>query len=296
MLPVLRALLVERSVTRAGEAVGLSQPATSAALARLRRRFGDELLVRVGREYELTPFATTLLTRLETASVALQRLFGDDFDPGTTTRAYSVVASDYAVAMLGEEVNKVMAVEGRGRASIDLRQLTADALSDVDGLMRHHDAVLLPRETLRGYPGVEVLRDRWVCIVAASNDAVGPQLTLDDLACLPLVAPYSDDPLHFAPLRELRRLGVEPRVDVITDSFMTVPFLVAASDRVAFLHERLARLLAPVVPIRILPSPVDIGGLSLAMRWHPALTDDPAHRWFRQLVSVGAERAMQADS
>lgn len=113
-LPVLRALLVERNVTRAGESVGLSQPATSAVLARLRRRFGDQLLIRVGRDYELTPLAAGLLSRIESATEALERVFGDDFDPATTNRQFSLALSDYTVAILFEELNRILAEEAPG--------------------------------------------------------------------------------------------------------------------------------------------------------------------------------------
>jgi hypothetical protein len=67
----------------------------------------------------------------------------------------------------------------------------------------------------------------------------------------------------------MRRLGLEPQVKVVTDSFLVVPFLVAGSRRIAFLQERLARRLAPVTPIRVLPSPIDIGGVALRLWWAP---------------------------
>jgi DNA-binding transcriptional LysR family regulator len=76
----------------------------------------------------------------------------------------------------------------------------------------------------------------------------------------------------------------------VTDSFLSVPFLLAGSNRVAFLQERLARRLAPVAPVRILPSPVDIGPLNLSLRWHPTMSDDPGHRWFRDALGRAAER------
>ena len=75
LLLSLRALLVERNVTRAAAALGLSQPAVSAALARLRRHFGDELLVRVGNRYELTPLALRLVDRAESAVAGIERVF-----------------------------------------------------------------------------------------------------------------------------------------------------------------------------------------------------------------------------
>jgi DNA-binding transcriptional LysR family regulator len=289
-LPVLRALLVERSVTRAGETVGLSQPATSAVLARLRRRFGDDLLVRVGREYELTPLATSLLSRLETAAEALERLFGDEFDPATTTRRFTLAVSDYLIAVLFEDLNRILATEAPG-AGLDIQQLTAATHLDADALLRHADGAVLPHELVQGYPGQPLLDDRWVGLVAETNTAVGTELTLENMATLPWVSQLSrSDPAGaIPPLRRLRALGIDPRMEVFTDSFVTVPFLVAGSNRVAFLQERLARRLAPLAAVRILPSPVDVS-VTLTLRWYHTLTDDPGHRWFRGVLQRAARQ------
>ncbi|MGW0193931.1 LysR family transcriptional regulator [Nonomuraea sp. NPDC003201] len=289
-LPVLRALLVERNVTRAGETLGLSQPATSAVLARLRRRFGDELLVRVGRDYELTPLAAGLLSRIEAATEALERVFGQEFDPATTTRQFTLAISDYTVAVLFEELNRILAEEAPG-AGLDLRPLTTISHFDADALIRNTDGVVLPHELVQGYPGQILLRDQWVCVVADTNTSVGSELTVSELAALPWVSQYTHSgPADFPALRHLRSHGMEPHVEVVTDSFLSVPFLVAGSNRIAFLQERLAKRLAPVAPIRILRSPVDVGPLNLSLRWHPTVTDEPGHRWFRGVLMRAAER------
>lgn len=289
-LPVLRALLVERNVTRAGESLGLSQPATSAVLARLRRRFGDELLVRVGRDYELTPLAAGLLSRIEAAADALERVFGQEFDPATTTRQFTLAISDYTVAVLFEELNRVLAEEAPG-AGLDLRPLTTLSHFDADALIRNTDVVVVPHELVQDYPSQSLLRDHWVCVVAETNASVGSELTLTELAALPWVSQYThSEPAVFPALRQLRSYGMEPHVEVVTDSFLSVPFLVAGSNRIAFLQERLARRLAPVAPIRILRSPVDVGPLNLSLRWHPTVTDEPGHRWFRGVLMRAAER------
>ena len=280
-LPVLRALLHERNVTRAGEAVGLSQPATSAVLARLRRRFGDQLLIRVGREYQLTPLATSLLARLDVAVDALDRLFGDEFDPATSAREFTLVASDYVFVVLGEVLNRVLAEEAPG-VSLDLRQLTAQTGLDLDATLRQVDGVVMPHEVVQGYPGEVLLRDRWVCLVAATNTLVGAELTVEDLARLPWVTQYNRlMPSSMPALRQLRALGIEPQVGVVVEGFQSVPFLVAGSNRVAFLQERLARRFEGVAPVRVLASPVDVGELTLSIRWHPSATDDPGHQWLR---------------
>jgi hypothetical protein len=128
-LPVLRALLVERNVTRAGESLGLSQPATSAVLARLRRRFGDQLLIRVGRDYELTPLAASLLSRIESATEALERVFGDDFDPATTNRQFSLALS----RPRGEAQHRAFCPR-LGRGQSDGRVCNSSRICATDGL------------------------------------------------------------------------------------------------------------------------------------------------------------------
>ena len=103
LVVVLHALLTERNVTRAGERIGLSQPAASAALARLRRHFDDELLARKGSGYELTALGSVLLDRSEAACGMLELVFGSRprFDPEREDREFVILASDYAVAVFG---------------------------------------------------------------------------------------------------------------------------------------------------------------------------------------------------
>ena len=102
LLVALRAMLEEANVTRAGERIGMAQPAMSTALARLRRHYRDDLLVRVGRDYELTPFARSLLPVVEQTMPLIEQALAlsDDFDPATSTRAFSITMSDYAFSVL----------------------------------------------------------------------------------------------------------------------------------------------------------------------------------------------------
>src|SRR5580700_11666322 len=102
LLVVLGALLEERNLARAGERISMSQPAMSAALSRLRKHFDDELLVRAGRGYVLTPMAERTLPLVQQAirqaEVALE--VPPDFDPATSRRQISISISDYAMTML----------------------------------------------------------------------------------------------------------------------------------------------------------------------------------------------------
>ena len=120
LLPSLQALLELRNVSRAAERMHLSQPAMSAALGRLRRHFNDELLVRAGRGYELTPFAQALAPRVERALTDVQDAMQlrSEFDPASSDRRFVLAASDYVTGVLIRHLRALIAVEAPG-VSVD---------------------------------------------------------------------------------------------------------------------------------------------------------------------------------
>src|SRR3954451_17505758 len=143
LLP-LKVLLEEGNVTRAGQRRELSQPAMSAALARLRRRLDEGLLVRAGRDYELTPFARELLPEVQHAL----RLMGaalhlaEEFDPSTSSRTFRLAMSDYAIAGVHEPLIRL--VEGEApRIRLRIEPLAADA-RDSDRVLIEFDALVAP--------------------------------------------------------------------------------------------------------------------------------------------------------
>ncbi|WP_062646342.1 LysR family transcriptional regulator [Streptomyces maremycinicus] len=285
----LRALLEERNVTRAGQRIGLSQPAMSAALARLRRHFDDELLSRVGGQYELTALGRALLDRTATACDLLERVFSSraEFVPGSEEHEFTLLSSDYAVAVFGAELARRVHAEAPGvqlrfqRPPTEVTEETAALLSTADGL-------LMPHGVISGFPTVELFTDGWAFLVADTNDEVGDRLTMDDLARLPWVT-YQRT--YDAPAaRQLSMLGIEPRVEVSVDSFQVLPFLVAGTRRIALVQQRLAEQLRGVAAVRVLAAPYEVVPLQEALWWHPVHTHDAAHMWLRETAArVGAE-------
>lgn len=287
-VPVLRALLQERSVTRAADVVGLTQPAVSHALARLRRRLGDDLLVRVGREYQLTALGQSLLDRAESVYDALERLFGQDFDPASSTRRFTLVQSDYTMVLLAEPLTRILRAEAPD-VRLSFQQLTASVGTEFQDLLRQSDGVVVPPGYIRGQPSTKLLVDHWVCVVARDNPHVGDSVTMDDLARLPWVASYDQSIVSAAaPLRHMRSLGVEPQVEVSVEGFLAVPALVVGTDRVAFMHEKLVRRIGDPRGIRILPSPLPDNDHIVALYWDASATNDPGHRWFRDVLRRSA--------
>jgi DNA-binding transcriptional LysR family regulator len=295
LLVALHALLEERNVTRAGVRIGLSQPAMSAALGRLRRHFHDDLLVRVGNSYELTPMASGLLDPTTVACASIERVFAaqPDFQPATADRTFSVVLSDYALAVLGGALSLALR-ERAPNVRLDLLQLTPAAVDDSVHTLRTADALLLPHGFLRDHPAIDLYRDRWVCVAWTGNTAVGAELTMEHLAKLPWVVSYHRPNAFTYAARQLSALGIEPRIDLVVENFMALPLLVVGTDRLALIQERLARLWGSSADIRVLPCPYDAVPIVEAMWWHPMHTRDAGHAWLRELFADAGRDISQA--
>lgn len=286
LLVALNALLEERNVTRAGQRIGLSQPAMSAALARLRRHFHDDLLVRVANAYELTPMAGGLVDATAVACTAVERVFNarPAFQPATSERSFTVVLSDYALAVLGNGLS-VALQDSAPKVRLDLLQFTAAAADDCVHTLRTADALLLPHGVLRDYPGLDLYRDTWVCIAWQGNTAIDGDLTLDHMAKLPWIVTYQRPTAATHPVRQLNALGIEPRIDLVVENFLSLPLLISGTDRLALIQERLARRLAGFADIRIMSCPYEPTPIVEAMWWHPMHQRDAGHTWLRELFA-----------
>ena len=291
LLPTLDALLRERNVTRAAERLGLSQPAVSAALGRLRRHFGDELLHRTGNQYELTPLAQQLRAPTELALAGVHRVFdaSPQFEPASSDRTFRLMMSDYATAVLGERLVRRLA-DVAPHIRLALRQTEPEFVDNAAENLRTVDGVVLPHGFLTDTPVTDLFDDTWVCVVSPDNDQVGDELTMVDVAALPWVVMW-DLPTAFAPAaRQLSMLGIEPRVEITADSFLALPFLVAGTRRIAVLQARLAHRLAATAGVRLLPCPWDAVPVKEGFWWHPSHRRDPAHEWLRRtLQQLGRE-------
>ena len=174
LLVSLDALLEQRSVTRAAQQLGLSQPALSASLARLRRHFGDELLSRVGNAYRLTPLAGQLKPRVRLALDGVERVFSaqPDFDPAESTREFSVLVSDYGCAVLGDTLAQLLGEEAPS-ARLRLAHNTPGAVDQAQQTLLSTDLLVLPHGFVTDLPHADLHRDRWVLVVSADNAGVG---------------------------------------------------------------------------------------------------------------------------
>jgi DNA-binding transcriptional LysR family regulator len=298
LLVTLRELLRERNVTRAAERLGVSQPAASAALARRRRHFGDELLVRDKGEYVLTALAAQLAEQADGVCTAAERLFAasTQFDPATSEREFTLVMADYTIGVIGEQLSQQLHAAAP-RVRLHIRLVRESLVSEYSGTIRLIDGMVAPPThgfALPNTRSAELFRDRWVCLVSADNPALAEGvLRLEDLARLPWVAPYyRDQPAGAAaPItRQFAMLGIQPPVAVRVESYLTVPHFVAGTDRVALIQERLASRLADRMDLRVVECPAEPEPVVEALWWHRQYEDDIAHSWLRRQIIEVARR------
>lgn len=288
LLTSLNALLEERSVSRAAVRLGLSQPTLSTALSRLRNHFGDELLARTGNAYRLTPLAEELLESTGHALSWTDRVFDTRpaFAPEAAEREFTLVMSDAQLPMFGRALAGLISREAPG-VRLRFEHSTARMIQPGLEWLRGIDALVLPQGILADAPSLDLYRDRWVC-VATSSRGTGP-LTLEEMAERPWVTPYHPRMPVLSVLHRMRQSGIEPRAVISTEDFLAVPHLVAGTDRLGLMPERVATLAVATDDLCVVDAPFEMGLLVEAMWWHPMHERDPGHRWLRQVAVRAAQ-------
>ena len=289
LLAVLGALLEERNVTRAGAKLSLSQPTMSGALARLRQHFGDELLVRSGREYRLTPAAARLLPTVREALDQVERTLSapPEFDPATSMRRFSIAISGQSLLALSGALRRVRELAPRVR--LDTWPITTALMETNRRGLLGYDLLIAPAGFRPdGEPEV-VLRDRLAYVADPANPRLRDgRLTVEDLAALPHAAAR----LPQAELAgaALERLGATPNVVLTTGGWLPLPFLIAGTDLVAAIPERFARRVSGAAGVTVTEPPFGTIELVEAAWWHPMRATDPALSWLRTIIREAADR------
>jgi DNA-binding transcriptional LysR family regulator len=287
LILALHALLEERNLTHAGNRLTVSQPAMSGALARLRRHFDDELLVRTGGDYELTPLATKLKPIVAEAVAGAEAVFGHDpgFDPRSARRTFSISLSEYAMTVLAAPLVRLLAAKAP-HTNIELTPIPTNG-DDLALHLLRRDIILGP--TGFGIPGRRqpVFSDRFVCVVSASNPRLKQgALSLTDLQEMPhAVARFGQGRSTFTPDEvALHQAGIERDVRVVVPSLHTLPTAVAGTDLCAFIPLRFTQRCAAMLDLVVAQTPVPLIALVEAAHWHPSRANDPALSWFRNVL------------
>jgi DNA-binding transcriptional LysR family regulator len=284
LLVALAALLDERHVSRAADRIGLSQPATSRALQRLRRTLDDELLVRTRDGYQLTPRAERIHRELASILPRLEVLFGTEgFDPATATDTFRLMGTDFATTVIGPGLAHRLSNEAPG-TSIAFRQWHDGVFEDVShGLVDLAFAAVSVDPTLRS----ELLfEERFVCLMADTNPLADREtLSLDDFLAAAHIVVNVLQGEQSAIDRRLTELGQHRTATLAVPYHSAAVLAVPGTPLVATLPERLVSTLESP-HLKVVKAPAEVEPMPYLMTWHPRLDDDPAQRWLRDLVRV----------
>jgi DNA-binding transcriptional LysR family regulator len=298
LLRVLDALLTEPQVSAAARRLNLSQPATSAALLRLRNALADPLLVRVGNQMALTRLAEALRPKVRRLVAEIELTLGapPDFDPATSERALRIAANDHAVvAVVSPLLQRLRRIAPRMRTEVlpfedDFERRLAEG---------NYDVAVRDRWSMRTWRSLETLfNEDYVCIARSDHPRLSRKPTLKEFLAEGhvLIAPSGGVPGVVD--KALERQNYQRRVAVTLPHFLAAPAIVATTDYVMTIARRIALQAARTYKLSVFPPPVRLTGFDVVMAWHPRGEGDAATAWLRDQIrqtsrqlAVGVARA-----
>lgn len=289
LLLAIDALLQEGSVTQAAMRLGISTPAMSHTLARIRDMLGDPLLVRAGRRMVLTPRAEELRPRVRSlVEEATQVLLATTpFEPATLQREFLVYATDQFVSVLGAPIQRSVHAEAPGVSlryipnTLDDAQPLRDGKGDLSVCLLGH----FPPE----FRTRKFFTDRFVSVLRKDHPVLRSRLTLDrwlgldHIVVSPLGLPSLVD-------RMLEERGQHRRISAVVPYFAAGLLLAAETDAAITVSVRAALAWARHLPLRLVEVPLPLPTYDLYLLWHPRHDADPANTWLRSLFLRVAER------
>jgi DNA-binding transcriptional LysR family regulator len=282
LLRVFDAVLAERGVTPAAVRLGLTQPAVSNALARLRALLGDALFVRTPAGMDATPFARQLAEPVRQALALLESALahGPGFDPASSTRAFRFHMSD-----IGEVFFLPPLVERTGRHAPGVRLEVMQIDPDDIAASLANGALDLAVGFLPGLGAPlrrrRLFRDPYVCLMRADHP-IGALTKKKFLEAAHVLVTYRSG--HRVVEEALERAGVAPRIALRVPHFTVVPMILERSDLVLTLPQRVAEVFESRGRLKSLPPPVAIPPADVAVHWHERFEGDAGNRWLRELM------------
>jgi DNA-binding transcriptional LysR family regulator len=289
LLRCLQALVLEQHVTRAAERMGVSQPTMSATLGRLRTLYKDPLLVRTDKGMVLTPRAAEIAASVAKALDLIDGTLNDagSFAPATTALQVEVAASESVALVLMPALVARLRREAPGvrlRVHVTdigtVRQELEDGGTDL--------VISFLRPAPQGLRSTQLLRQKLYVIAAATHPDIRGSITLEQYLGWPharyILTHTGSSTIENEIDAALAAVGVRRDIGVQLPSALSSPPVVAGSDLLATVPERVARHFAPSLQLQVLEPPLPIPDVEISMYWHERKHHNVAHRWLRQTI------------
>lgn len=284
LLRALDALLDEPQVSAAARRLNLSQPATSAALARLRGALGDALLVRAGNQMLPTALAELLRPKVRRLLAEIEQTLRApaNFSPANCERSFRIAANDYAVtAVLAPLLEYLQRKAPR---------ITVEVLPFEDDFHRRlaedkYDLAIRDRWSIHSWRHLETLfREEYVCIARRDHPRLSRTPTLDEFLAEGHVLISPSGRVPGVVDKALEKQKRKRRVVVTLPHFLAAPAVIARTDYVMTIARRVALRLAQIYKLRVFPPPMRLDGFEVVMAWHPRSQADAGINWLRDQV------------
>ncbi|CDX53221.1 Nodulation protein D 1 [Mesorhizobium plurifarium] len=291
LLVALDALMAERNLTAAARSIHLSQPAMSAAVARLRGYFGDELFTMRGRELIPTPRAEALASPVREAllHVQLSIISWEEFNPRKSDRCFRVMLSDYMTIIFFQRVIDRVAREAPF-VSFELLPL----VDDLEELFRRGDAdfLILPELfLLNGHPKARLFDDTLACVGCRTNKELSGKFTFEKYMSMGhVMARFGRSLKPSIDEWFLIEHGLKRRAEVVVQGFSMIPLMLPGTSRIGTMPLRLVEYFAKTLPLRVVELPLSLPVFTLAMQWPALQNGDPASIWMRKILLEEASR------
>lgn len=288
LLVAFEVLLREMNVSRAAEKMCVTQSSMSHILQRLRQQLDDPVLVRTNTGMKPTERSLALLEPVRSILREVEKVIQvpECFDPGSSQRRFIIAATDYMEFLL---LPPLLERIGLSAPSVDIQVKRTEASFPTESLENGDLDVVLGFSAILKPPAqflVETLfEDRMVCVVRADHPAVSKPLGLEEYVSLPHLL-ISRTGTKVGVIDEwMAEKGLERRIALTVPHFLSAPLIVARTDLVLSLPLHLAQRIAELIPLRILPLPMELPAYDLVMIHHPVREKEPAHLWLREQIA-----------
>ena len=277
----------ERNITLAAERVGLSQPALSNALARLRKLLNDPLFVRTAKGMEPTPYAVRLSGPIRKACELIDGALKIDasFDPTRTSRKFSVYMTDIGEAVMLPRLLRHLQTFAP-RIGINVETIPKHGIQEAMTSGDVDLAVGLFEGLGGGFFEQRLYRDDFVCIVRADHPTVGNTFSQQQFIDLPHVLVSSGGTGHEAAIEKIVvKQRVKRSVALSVPHFLALPAIVAQTDATGTVPRKLALSFMNSINIKLLTSPIKFPTIEIKQHWHARYHHDPANKWVRSIFA-----------